>query len=188
MNLTASKENTPRRNRQSSTGPLLPAPLPRLCPREQRRCILYCLLDRLPWSELLRWIICALTCAVLGFLRPAGLACYQRMQRLLYLEEQSMGNIDLLKGIRSCFPFIPASPFKVKMVWQDKGVVWRVVCGLWGHRFRRPGVNSLHTRSYSTICLYSMCRFRLAEEMHLSSAGKQQSRSTNIKCSCLLVG
>lgn len=166
----------PRCNSKSSIGPLLPAPLPRLCPPEQRRCIPYCLWA--PWSKLLHWIICALTCCSgtgLGFPRPAGLACYQRMQRRLYLEEEIIGNIDLLKGIHSCLPFFPASPFKVKMVWQDKGVIWRAVCGLWGHLFCRPGINSLHMRCYSTVCLYSMCRFRLAEEMHLSSAGRDTS-------------
>ena len=176
VDLTASKENVPRCNPEQHRS-LAASPSPQAVATWAAALHPVLLRSTLVWITSLN-NLCLNVChsgTGLGFPRPVGLACYQGMQRLLYLEEQIMGNIDLLKGVPCCLPFISASPFKVKMVPQDKGVVWRVVCGLWGHLFCRPGISSLNMRCYSTICLYSMCRFRLAEEMHLSSAGRDSS-------------
>jgi len=70
----------------------------------------------------------------------------------------------LLKGIRSCLAF-QGEEGRTKEA-------FGVVCGLWGPLFCRSGINSLRMCCYSTVCLYSMCRFRLAGEMRLSSHGK----------------
>lgn len=121
----------------------------------------------------------------LGFLRPGTLS---EDERLLYLEAQIRGNIDLLKGIHSCLPFIPTLPFKVKMGWQDKGVIGRVVCGLWGHLFCRSGRNSLHM-----LCNYSMYTQCVQVQASRRNAfvfcwQRQQHHSANIKYSCLPLG
>lgn len=97
-----------------------------------------------------------------------------------------MGNIDLLKDIHCSFSLIPVSPFKVKMTWQDKVMAWRAVWGLWGHLFCRPGINSLHMCCCSTICLYSMCRFR--RNAFIFCWQRQQPCRTDLKYGCLLVG
>lgn len=161
---------------ENSLDALLPAPWSRLYPPEQWCCILDCLWA--PCSGLLHGITCALTYSGISETSWPGLLS-EHAEAPFDLEEQAMGNIALLKDIHCSFSLIPVSPFKVKMTWQDKVMPWRAVWGLWGHLFCRPGINSLHMCCCSKICLYSMCRFRRnvqqAEEMHLSSAGRDSS-------------
>lgn len=136
------------------------------------------LMSTLVWTALWNNLCLNLCCSGISETSWPGTPS-ERAEAPFDLEEQVMGNIDLLKDINCSFSLIPVSPFKVKMTWQDKVMAWRAVWGLWGHLFCRPGINSWHMCCCSKICLYSMCRFRRnvqqAEEMHLSSADRDSS-------------
>lgn len=172
VTLTAGKGN----DLQSSLGLLLPLPqaLPTWAVVLYPGLLLSTLVWTAPWNNL-----CLNTCCsgISETSWPGTIS--EHAEAPFYLEEQAMGDTDLLKDIHCSFSLIPVSPFKVKMTWQDKVMAWRAVWGLWGHLFCRPGINSLHMCCCSTICLYSMCRFRRnvqqAEEMDLSSAGRDSS-------------
>lgn len=118
----------------------------------------------------------------LGFPRSASLAHYQRTQRLLYLEEESMGNIDLLKGIHSCFTFQGEDGMAGQRSHLE-GCLWLVGPSVLQAWYKLPAYVLLLNNMFIQYVQVQASR----RNVFIFCWQRQQPRSTNIKHNCLLV-